>query len=164
METTETEAVTPAPQPELVLNFEAQSYLREAGKWANFLAIVGFIMCGLILIMALFAGSIFTTMSRVMPNSQGSNLLAGMGGLISVVYILLDVLYFFFSFYLYQFAGQIKKGINYTDSLQVTSAMGKLKSFFKLWGIVTIVVISLYVLFFLIAILVGIGASSMMHR
>jgi Ca2+/Na+ antiporter len=161
METTETD-VTPIPQPELILNFEAQSYLREAGKWANFLAIIGFIICGIILIIAFFAGSMFTIMSKMMPN--GNNIPAGVGGFVTVFYILFDVLYFFFAYYLYQFADKIKKGIVFTDNAHVTAAFNKLKSFFKLWGIVTIVVLCLYALIFIISIIAGLGAASFMHR
>ena len=152
METTETELQsTPSPQPELVLNYEAQSYLREAGKWANFLSIMGFIFCGLILVLAIFAGTVFSVLSNVMPNAGA--LPAGIGGIISVVYIVLDVVYFFFPYYLYQFADKIKKGIVYSDTAHLTAAMGKLKSFLKYWGILTIVLLAFYALIFIIAII-----------
>jgi hypothetical protein len=45
----------------------------------------------------------------------------------------------------------------------VGSALGKLKSFFKMWGITTIVILALYALMIIIFIIVGVGAS-MMHR
>jgi hypothetical protein len=35
-----------SPMQELVLNAEAQIYLRESGKWAVFLGIVGFVLTG----------------------------------------------------------------------------------------------------------------------
>jgi hypothetical protein len=134
-----------ASEPGLTLNNEAKAYLKEAGRWASFLGILGFIFCGLLLIFSFFAGTIFTRAALVSPNEL-STAMAGMGGFITVFYLLIDVLYFFFSLYLYQFGDRIKKGIMFTDNLHVTNAFGKLKSFFKLWGITTIVVLCLYVL------------------
>jgi hypothetical protein len=163
METTETELTTPAAQPQLVLGPEAQSYLREAGKWANFLAILGFIICAIILAVSFSIGGNIAKMATTVPGPMAA-FVAGMGGIISVVYILMDVIYFLLSLYLYQFANQIKKGIMFTDNVQVTSALGKLKSFFKLWGIVTIVALCLYALAIIVVIVVVAGASSMMNH
>jgi hypothetical protein len=143
-------------QPGIILTFEAQGYLHEAGKWAYFLSIIGFIGCALLLIAAFFAGSMFSKMAEFSPTSNPvASIMAGMGGFITALYILIDLLYFFFVLYLYQFGSRIKKGVLFSDSIEVTGALQKLKSFFKLWGITTIVVISLYVLIFVLAILVG---------
>jgi hypothetical protein len=89
---------------------------------------------------------------------------AGMGGIMSFIYILLAVFYFFFSFYLYQFGSRIKKGIFYNDGLAVSNALGKLKSFFKLWGITTIVILVFYALVIVIIVVVGVGAAALLHR
>jgi hypothetical protein len=48
-----------APEPGIVLTLEAQGYLVEAGKWAYFLGIMGFIATGFILLCAFFIGTIF---------------------------------------------------------------------------------------------------------
>ena len=89
METNETFEQS-SPGPGIVLNFEAQSYLREAGKWATFLSILGFIYCGIILIFSLFAGTIFSKAAEVSPNGM-SVLLAGMGGFIHPFSISLSI-------------------------------------------------------------------------
>ena len=162
METNET-FEQPIAEPGIILTLEAQSHLREAGKWATFLSILGFIYCGIILIFALFAGTIFSKAAEVSPNGM-SVLLAGMGGFVTFFYILIDLIYFFFSLYLYQFGDKIKRGIMFTDTVHVTAGLGKLKSFFKLWGILTIVMLCLIALMVIIFIVVGIGAASMMHR
>ncbi len=171
METTETtENFTPIPEPGIVLNFEAQTYLREAGKWAGFLGIIGFILCGFIVLAALFMSTIIGIITNVTSAASGygnpmaTGLMAGMTGIVMVVYLLIALVYFFFSLYLYQFGSRIKKGIVFTDPLHITSALGKLKSFFKLWGIITIVVLALYALILIIAVIAGVGAASMMHR
>ena len=69
METTElAEQPNPEKSPLLVLTPEAQYYLQETGKWANFLGIVGFILCALFLIMALCIGAIFSMLAQFSPN------------------------------------------------------------------------------------------------
>ena len=164
METNETGAKpipAPVPEPVLILTREAQSYLKEAGKWASFLSIMGFIFCVLILLMALLVGTTTAVMSGMMPRGGFPAGIAG--GFVSVLYILIDVLYFFFPYYLYRFAGRIKKGIVFQDAAHVTRATESLKSFFKLWGIVTVIVVAIYAIIFLFAIAVGIG-SHMIHR
>ncbi len=156
--------VEPGAETELVLTFEAQTYLREAGKWAVFLSIIGFIICGFIVLAALFAGAMMSAVSRFSTGPMAATAMAGMGGLITVVYLLGALIYFFFSLYLYQFGSRVKKGIMFLDSLHVTNALGKLKSFFKLWGIITIVVLCFYALAIICAILFGLSTSSMMGR
>lgn len=155
MEPTETnEPLTPGEPTGIVLNEEAQYYLQKSGDWARFLGIMGFICAGFVLIAALFMGSIFSMMSAF----QASPFPAGMGGLIGGIYVLLAIFYFFFSLYLYQFGNKIKSGIGYSDPIQVTHALSKLKSFFKLVGITTIVIIAFYILviiFFVAATMLG---------
>lgn len=165
METTEPEVKEHAlpEEPAMVLSQEAQYYLQQIGKWASFLGIVGFVFCGLFFIVALFIGSIFAMISKVSPMYAQNPAISAMGPMLSVIYIIFDAIYFILVLYLYQFAVRIKRGIAFIDNAMVTSAFGKLKSFFKAWGIITIVMLSFYALFLLIAIVAGIGAASMMH-
>jgi hypothetical protein len=103
------------PGAGLVLTPEAQTYLRESGKWANFLGIVGFVLCGFILIGALFAGAMMATMAKLAPATGPAGILASMGGgFIAVIYLLIALIYFFFSLYLYQFGSKIKT-LGYTN-------------------------------------------------
>jgi hypothetical protein len=161
---TNDEIEQPACRPGIELTLEAQGYLVEAGKWAYFLSIIGFIICGLFLLAAIFAGSLFTRVAQMQPENTTAALMAGAGGFVTFFYILIDVIYFFFSLYLYQFGSKIKQGIKFSDSDYVSRALGKLKSFFKLWGIITIVVVTIYVLIFFIVIVVGIGAATLLHK
>ena len=150
-----------AGEPAITLSREAEGYLKEAGRWASFLGIIGFILTGIIAICSFFAGAV---MSSAAFQSSGaiSSVMAGLGGFLTVIYLLVALFYFFFSLYLYQFGDRIKKGINFTDNLHVTNAFSKLKSFFKLWGITTIVIISLYILIFIGAIIFAATLAS--HR
>lgn len=145
METDES-YITPPGSTEIILTAEAQSYLLSAGKWATFLGILGFIFCGLFALLALSIGTIFSKMAETMPYNPGLKIMAGFGGGVTIFYLLIDLLYFFFALYIYQFAVKIKAGVNFKDTAHITAGLGKLKSFFKLWGIVTIVFICVYVL------------------
>ncbi|MET3979395.1 hypothetical protein ABIB62_001981 [Mucilaginibacter sp. UYP25] len=147
------------PEPQIILNEQAQYYLQKAGQWAYFLGIMGFVGTAFIAIMALFVGTIFTTMATINPMMAAA---AGMGGLFTVIYLLIALISFFFALYLYQFGDRIKKGITYKSAEDVTIALSKLKSFFKLWGVFTVVYLSFVALMIIISILGG--AAGMMNR
>src|SRR5258708_775662 len=111
----------PVPQPQgVVLPPEALAYLRETGKWASFLSVMGFIFCGLFLLIAIFIGTVFTYLAKVSPGYN--NVPQSAFSMMSVLYIGMDVLYFFFPFYLYRFADRVKKGVVFNDSFNVTEA------------------------------------------
>jgi len=157
MDTTESQ-LQPEPQGEraLALSQEAQYYLQQSGKWASFLGIVGFVFTGLLVLAAFFANALMSFMSRMSPNPSPFNI----GPILTVVYLLGAIFYFFFSFYLYQFGTRVKKGVAFTDSNSIEGGLEKLKSFFKMWGICTIVIIVLYAVIFIGAIVIGASALS----
>jgi hypothetical protein len=66
---------------ELKLNNHSIGFLKETAKWANFLAIMGFIGIGLIVILAFFMGAVLSSL----PNA---NLLPITGPIMTVVYLL----------------------------------------------------------------------------
>lgn len=157
-ETFTPEPQVPAEQPHgIVLLQEAQTYLITAGKWAKFLGIMGFIGTGFIVLCALFVGTIISAMSRFSPSGR---MAAAPGGFLSFVYLLIAVFYFFISLYTYQFGARVKDGVTFNSSAIVTEGLGKLKSMFKMVGIVTIVMIVLYVFIFIGVI---VFASRMSH-
>ncbi len=173
MDTTETtDAIVPDyPLPSLVIGEEGKYYLHTAGRWATFLGIFGFVMTGFILLCALFLGTLFSLMGRFNPamnttpgGSAAASIMGAASGAISFVYVLIAVFYFFLSYYLYKFGIGIKKSTTFNDSATATKSLEYLKSHFKLIGITTIVVISLYLLIFIGAILVAVFAASALHQ
>jgi len=144
METEETYVAPIAPSP-LILTTEGQSYLVTAGKWATFLGVLGFIFSAIILLFALSVGSIIARVATLQPFNPMLGQLAGFGGFITGFYILLDLVNFFFALYLFQFGQKVKAGVSFQDPLHLAAGLGKLKSFFTLWGVVTIVAIVLNV-------------------
>ncbi|WP_337967317.1 DUF5362 family protein [uncultured Flavobacterium sp.] len=136
---------------ELQLNETAKDFLKETAKWANFLSILGFVGIGLMLIFAVFAGSIFSAMGNTMPG------MGGMGGsfgiIMAVVYVVIAVIYFFPVYYLNKFAVNAKRAFRDNDSEALTNSFGYLKSHYKFIGILTIAILVLYGLIIVFAIL-----------
>lgn len=125
-------------------NQEIIGYLLQTSKWGKFLAIVGFIGIGFLVIIALsiILGASFLSRFPM----QGFPI-----GMLGFVYLLIALLYFFPINYLLQFSNQIRRGIDSSDSTTMTSAFRNLKSLFKFMGVLTIVVLSIYVVVLLIA-------------
>lgn len=159
--TTETESQEQYHEPDMLLGQQAQYDLQQAGKWAKFIAIMGFIGCGLIALVALFAGTIFAFMGRMSPNPGP---FAVMGPLLGIPYMMIAVVMFFFNYYLYQFGSYVHKGVAFIDNGLISKGISRLKSYLKLKGIILIIILCLYALFFIIAIIAGIGAATLLHR
>jgi hypothetical protein len=138
------EVNTPNENP-MMINSEMNSYLLEVSKWGQFLAIVGYVAMGLLVIVAFVMMFALSAISKV----------AGSGFpmvLIGLLYILLAVLYYFPVTYLYKFSVQTKQAIQMQNESLLTSGFQNLKSMFKFLGILTIVMLSLYGLSLLIAV------------
>jgi len=131
---------------ELVLEIQAEVYLRETRKWTKFFAILGFIFIGLMVFMSIgmFAASNMMSAYTSVP----------MGG-IAVFYLLLIGVYFFPVYYLLQFSIKAKEALISRSSQTLTEAMKYIKSHYKFVGIMTIVMLALYPIIIIGAIAFG---------
>ncbi len=120
------------------LSEQAKKYLLEASKWANFIAIVGFIAIGLLIIMSFSIGTILANLP------EGS-----LGGLsprfFSFFYLIAAGVYFIPVFFLFQFGHKTKQALMQDDHNLLTFGLKKLRSHYKFIGILFIVFISLYI-------------------
>ena len=132
----------------------SRTHLSEAAKWAKFLAIFGMFMCGLLVILGIFMGSIFSSLSNSYDSEYGrtSAFGRGFGVLMTVLYVGIAILYFFPCLFLLRFANHMRNALNMNDQLTLNSSFQNLKIMFRYMGILTIVVISLYILAFLVGI------------
>ncbi|HET6723947.1 MAG TPA: DUF5362 family protein [Chitinophagaceae bacterium] len=132
----------------------SRAHLSEAAKWAKFLAIVGFVVCGLIVIAGIFAGSFLSVMSGAYSDEyRGSTALtSGMGAVMAVMYIGMAILFFFPYLFLFRFANQMKSALNTNDQQTLNSSFQNLKVMFRYVGILTIVLLSFYALAILMVI------------
>lgn len=138
---------------ELQLDSTAKDFIKEIAKWAYFLSILGFIGIGLLLLIAVFAGTLFSAMGSTMPGmgAYGSSFGAAMGA----IYFLLAAFYFFPVYYLFKFSSNAKKAFRDNDSETLTASFGYLKSHYKFIGVLMVVFLAIYALFFVFAIVGG---------
>jgi Family of unknown function (DUF5362) len=137
---------------DLQIDETASGYLAETAKWGKFLAIMGFIFCGLLLLVGLLMGS---TMGALFATSG----LGGSTGIIfSVVYVAIAALYLMPCIYLYKFAKSMQTALKGGDTIQLHEGLKNLKSCFKFMGILTIVFLAIYALAFVVG---GLAAAFM---
>jgi hypothetical protein len=137
----------------LIITEDIRSYIYQAAKWAKFLSIVGFIVTGLMVMIALSVQSVMQSLSEI-PAYSG---LAALGsGVITFFYLLLALLYCYPSYLMYKFSSSAKLAVLYGNQESLSEAMIKMKSIFKFFGIITVIFISMYVL---MVVLFSIGAG-----
>lgn len=140
----------------LIITEDIRSHIYETAKWAKFLSIMGFIFCVLMILLALSLPAILAAMT-----AMGKNPMMGVAtGVLTVIYILFALLYFYPSFMLFKYASLAKKAVLFMDQESLSEAFGKMKSFFKFWGVLTIVILGFYAVVMLMSIVTAISAAS----
>ncbi len=138
----------------LVIDWRSKEFLKETAKWTKFLAILGFVGIGLMVL-----GSLVMLFA---PSSLMSNGDFPFGGKIfmMLLYLAFAVLYYFPISYLYQFSENTKKAIENNDNNAIRDAFEFLKSHYKFMGILTIILLAFYAIMIFIG-LIGDGAAAM---
>jgi hypothetical protein len=149
------------PEPVLLtITEDVRSFIYETSKWTKFLSIVGFVFTGFMVLVSLSVGAILSSMNSLV--GAQNNPYAAMGtGFLTVFLLITAAIYFYPSFILFKFSTAAKQAVLYGDQESLSLAMGKMKSFFKFWGILLIVLLAFYALAILSAIIAGVGAASM---
>ena len=129
-------------QTNLELNAQAEDALRVSAKWSMFLAIIGFIGIALMVVLAFI---MTTAMSSIPDDVYGNSPFGAMKGFISVIYFFMAAIYFVPVYYLFKYASGMKDALYARNSNMVSEALVFLKSHHKFLGIMTIVMISLYI-------------------
>jgi hypothetical protein len=128
---------------DLNIDEEGKSHLATIAQWANINAIVGFISIGTTII------SFAINISR-----YGSGAVSGiLGSLITLAITLL------LNITLFDAAKNIKKGVELTEQGQFTFGLTRLAGYFKIVGILTIIVLVIFFFALLFVILMGAGSS-----
>lgn len=132
-------------EEKLSLNELAVDALRESAKWCMFLAIVGFIGIGFMILAGAFMSLTMATIGND-PAFGGIDPFGGLKAYFGLIYIVIAALYFFPIYYLYKYATGTKRALESSNSDVLSDALVNLKSHHKFLGITTIVVISIYIL------------------
>ena len=146
----ENEVIDSENRQGIINDSEVKTNLTETAKWAKFLAILGFIGIAFMVIGALFAGAFLGSQP-----GMGAADFPFTPGMISIIYLLIAVLYFFPIYYLYNFSVKMKNALLSGNDSLLKEAFGHLKSHYKFIGIFTIVFIALYFLAIIIGIFVA---------
>ncbi len=142
MENLETQE--PVSKTDLLLEAQAEVYLGETSKWAKFLAIIGFIFMGFMVLGSFAVFAFAGSMGSLVPFPM-----AGVGFL----YLVLAGVYFFPIYYLLQFANKTKLALANKSTQSLTESMKYIKSHYKFMGIFTIVMLAMYPIGIIVAII-----------
>lgn len=127
-------------------------HLKETAMWAKFLAVVGFVVSILLIIVALFAGAFLGKLSSTYGSAAPIS-----GGLMKVLYLIIAAIYFFMSLYLFRFAVKMKTALGSNDQENLNGSFLNLKMVYRILGIIMIIYIGLLAL----GIIAMIGVAAM---
>jgi hypothetical protein len=136
---------------ELQVDHEVTSHLRETAKWAKFLSIVGFVFIGILLVFVVIMGSVsysysLSPLAAAIPS----------GGFMQIVLLFAMVaLYFFPCLFMFQFANKMLRALRNNDQYTLVASFRQLKLCYKYVGILTLIILSIYVLIIVGAILMA---------
>jgi hypothetical protein len=123
-----------------------KGYLSETARWGKFIAIVSYIGVG---IMALFG--LILLFVGIPAQSFGNGAFSGVpGGIMGFIYLVMAVVYYFPTSFLYKYAARIKSALLDPDQDEWTSGFHNLSKLFTFIGIMTVIVLALYALMLLI--------------
>jgi hypothetical protein len=128
---------------DLNIDEEGKAHLAAIAQWANINAIVGFASIGVTIIS--FAISVSTYGSGRVSGILGSLITLGITFLLNIT--------------LFNAAKNIKNGVNLTEQGQFTFGLTKLAGYFKIVGILTIIVLVIFFFALLLGLLMGAGSS-----
>lgn len=123
----------------LELTEEINHNLHSAGKWSQFLAILGFIGVGFLVL----SGITMSVVMAFIPNST-ANIFPFPLFLLGFLYIIFAGVYFLPVLYLYRFSSSIKQAVALKKQDQLSSAFNNLRAHYKTFGIIMIVFMCLY--------------------
>jgi len=136
----------------VMLSEKMLRYLSDAAPWLQFIGILGFIGCGLLVITGIISAIGFSAMSFL----ESDNFPVW---IITLIYIPMGVLFFFPALFTYNFGRKIRsyRFSNSPEDLEL--AFKNNKSLWKFYGIVCIIYLAFIPLFLIIAIIGGVAAT-----
>ncbi|MDR0793518.1 MAG: DUF5362 family protein [Chitinophagaceae bacterium] len=137
---------------DLSIDMLSQDNLKQTAKWGKFLSVVGFVGVGFMILFALFFRSLYTS-SLYSEYSSGIS-----GSSITITYLLMGILYFFPTLFLYRFSTQMLRALAEQDQNLITSSFSNLKACFRFVGVLTIIGL-VFVIICIVFLAIGIAAS-----
>ena len=139
---------------ELQITKDISLDLHQAGKWGKFLAIVGFVFTGFMLLI----GIIMSFVMAFLPAGQ-NKMMPFPPFLLGVFYLILAAVYFFPILYLYRFSAGIRQALLGNNQEKLSVAFANLKAHYRFIGILTIVMLCFYPIFIVLMFVVGFSST-----
>ena len=114
--------------------------LNSTRKWTTFLAVLGFIVLGLVIIGGLAAG-LFLTIFKTQENTLGFP-----ESFLTIASLIVGLVYFFPVLFLFRFSRNTRDAIHNLDNVKLAKGFRNLYLFFKIIGITVILVMLIYVI------------------
>ncbi len=127
-------------EKDLQLLQESKLYVSSMGKWMKFFAVL---MTIALVFMALGCIGIMSFGSLIPLDMFGGLSLKWFG----LLYLILIILYIFPTLYLYRSSAAARLAVECDDNIQMVEFLKNNKSFWKFCGILTIVMLAMYVVF-----------------
>lgn len=125
------------------------NFLYDAARWARFIAILGFIFIGFMVLLGILIGPILSALNEEVGAFNASPLFMS-SGIISIIYVIIGIIFFFPVYFLFQFSNGVVKAYKSADEDQLNASIHFLKMHFKFIGILVIISIAIYALAFII--------------
>ncbi len=113
--------------------------LRDGAKWARFLAIMGFIISGIIILAAFSASTIISNATMETGSAMSP-------AVVMLMYLVVGGINFVISLFLYKFSTKALNGIAMNDQDTLNESFKNLKLVFKVTGILLIVYLSMIII------------------
>jgi len=131
----------------VVLSEKMLRYLSDASPWLQFIGILGFIGCGLLVITGVISAIGFSAMSFLELGDFPV-------WIITFIYVPMGVLFFFPARFTFNFGRKIRN-YRFSNSLEdLELAFKNNKSLWKFYGIICIIYLA-FILFFIITVIIG---------
>ena len=142
-------------QPDL-FGMEVDNQLKqtfmEMAKWTQFLAVLGFVFLALLVLAGV--GMVFAFKS--IGNMTGMGGLGAFSGVaLLFFYLIVAGIYYYPTYALYKYSTGIKVAMRTNNKHLFNQSVGYLKSFFKFFGIIMVIVLGIYAIGIVVVMLVG---------
>lgn len=144
----------------LVIDPTTKAHLTETAKWAKFLAIVGMVFLVLGILAAVVLPSFLFKALERRSEFDASNFPSFMPVIFGVYAVIASAIWFFPLLFTLRFANKMQAALRGNDQQELNGSFANLKGCLRFMGIVTIIVLGLY----LIGLVLFIVAMSMAGR
>jgi hypothetical protein len=130
--------------PSMQITPESVVYLSTTAKWTKFMAIIGFVITGFLLLLGAALFFFYAAIGRGMGNTGPLSLVSP--SLLGGIYFIIAFIYLWPVIYLNNFSNYATRAVRTSDSVQLTKAFRNLKQLFQFIGILTILVLVIYLI------------------